>query len=141
ADFRAGLGQYNAAIEVYESYMELAEDDPELGAEAVAEAAYQICVMRDLRGDGSYAIQAYDRFLRYHGEDNPSRAVEAMVRMAEMYLDRENETRGFPLYERAVEFVEDLDAEERASLSNGALDAVSQAKFMLAEQIFDEFED
>lgn len=141
ADFRAGLGQYNAAIEVYESYMELAEDDPELGDEAVAEAAYQICVMRDLRGDGSYAIQAYDRFLRYHGEDNPSRAVEAMVRMAEMYLDRDNETRGFPLYERAVEFVEDLDAEERASLSNGALDAVSQAKFMLAEQIFEEFEE
>lgn len=140
AQFRHGLGQYPQAINALNRFSKLAEKDPELGAEAVAEAAYQVALVRDERGDGSEAIQAYDRFIRQHGRAKPSRAVEAMVRQGDMYITRKNTDRGYGRYSDAVKYVDALDTEERAKLSAAALDAVSRAAFLLADRSFDAFE-
>lgn len=140
AQFRHGLGQYAQAITALNRFSKLAEKDATLGKDAVAEAAYQIALVRDQRGDGSEAIQAYDRFVRSNGNDAPSRAVEAMVRMGDMYVDRKNVDRGFQRYNQAIRYVNDLDTEMRAALTPAALDAVSRAAFLVADQIFDAFE-
>lgn len=140
AQFRHGLGQHKQAIEDYKRYQRLARKDAEHGAKAVAEAAYQIAKVRDERGDGSYAIREYRDFVRRYGNDNPSRAVEAMARQGDMYLDRNNQRDGYGRYEDTVKYVDKMDTEERAKLTNAARDAVSRAAFMLADRIYDEFE-
>lgn len=140
AQFRHGLGQYPQAINALNRFSALAAKDPELGPEAVAEAAYQVALVRDERGDGSKAIQEYDRFIRRHGNDKPSRAVEALVRQGDMYIDRNNTDRGYQRYKSAVDYVEGLDTEERSKLSAAALDAVSRAAFLLADRSFESFQ-
>lgn len=140
ADFRKGLGQYAQAIENYKQFQRLARKSPEHGAEAVATAAFQIAKVRDERGDGSYAIREYRDFVRNHGKDSPSHAVEAMARQGDMYIDRNNTDRGYGLYQDTVNYVEKMDAEQRAKLSTSARDAVSRAAFRLADRIYEDFE-
>lgn len=139
AQFRQGLGQYRAAIDATNRVSRIAARDPEKGTDVVAEAAFQVARIRDMRGDGSDAIREYDRFVRNHGNVLPSRAVEAMVRQGDMYLDRRNEPRGYGRYQDAVRYVADLDAEARGKLTHAALDAVSRAQFLLADRSYDAF--
>lgn len=139
AQFRHGLGQYAQAISALNRFSKLAEKDAELGPDAVAEAAYQIALVRDQRGDGSAAITAYDGFVRKHGNDAPSRTVEAMVRMGDMYIERKADDRGFQRYTQAVAYVEGLDTAKRAALTPAALDAVSRGAFLLADRFYDSF--
>lgn len=140
ADFRKGLGQYSKAIDNYRQFQRLARKSPDHGAEAVAKAAFQIAQVRDERGDGSYAIREYRDFVRSHGKDSPSHAVEAMARQGDMYLDRNNANQGYGLYQDTVNFVEKMSAEERAKLTSSARDAVSRAAFRLADRYYDDFE-
>lgn len=140
AQFRHGLGQYRQAIDALNRFSRLARNDDELGDDAVAEAEYQVALVRDERGDGSEAIRAYDRFVRSHGRALPSRAIEALVRQGDMYIDRRNTDRGYQRYQEAVRRVADMDTEDRASLTGAALDAVSRAQFLLADRSFDAFE-
>lgn len=140
AQFRHGLGQYKQAIENYKTFQRVARKDPDRGPEAIAEAAYQIAKVRDERGDGSYAIREYRDFVRRSGKDSPSRAVEAMARQGDMYLERNNQKDGYGRYQDTVNYVEKMDTEPRAKLTHAALDAVSRAAFMLADRIYDEFE-
>ena len=141
AMFRTGLGQHSEAISALNNLIRVVNaKHPEDEAEIVAEANYQIALVRDQRGDGSEAIQAYTRFIQRHGDVLKSRALEAIVRVGDMYMDRRSPDRGWDRYRSAVKFYEDLNAEERAALSMPALDAVSKAAFLLADRIYDEFE-
>lgn len=140
ADFRKGLGQFSQAIDDYKKFQRLARKSEDHGAEAVAVAAFQIAEVRDRRGDGSYAIREYRDFVRNHGSNSPSHAVQALARQGDMYLDRNNKDRGYALYQDTVNYVEKMDSEARAKLSNDARDAVSRAAFRLADRIYEDFE-
>lgn len=140
AQFREGLGQYAKAIDDLNRFMRLSRKDKDQDKAAEAEAAYEIARARDLRGDGPSAIKEYATFVRKYGKNLKSRAVEAIARQGDMYMDRKDEKNGYKLYEDTVSYVSKLSGEERAELSSGAMEAVSRAAFRLADRIFKEFD-
>lgn len=141
AMFRTGLGQHSEAISSLNRLIQVVQrKKPENADEIVAEANYQIALVRDQRGDGSDAIQAYTRFNQRYGDVLKSRALESIVRAGDMYMDRRATDRGWDRYQTAVNYFERLSAEERAELSMGARDAVSKAAFLLADRIYADFE-
>ncbi len=135
---RSGLGQCSQAVRDLEAFVRVSDDREH--ADAIAEAYFQIGEVERGCGNESDAVDAWDRVANRYGESLPSRALESYVRIADVYMEREDANRAYRNYDDALEFFDDLDAETRASLSNTARDAAAKAQFMLAERLFAEFE-
>ncbi|MFT4703076.1 MAG: TolA-binding protein [Bradymonadia bacterium] len=143
AQFRHGLGQSMAAFDVYDSFIDASDaDDPEQN-EAIAEAMYQQGVVLMEAGRIEDAIMVFRRVVRRYDDVLPSRAVEAQLQIADGFLAARGSSAQEAAYQSYADVLDvygDLSEENRDALSREAMDAVAKAQFMLAEQVFDQFE-
>jgi len=139
--FRFGLGEYDEAIAALQSFIRTSDaSDPEQRA-AIAEADFQIGRVYEESGRTRDAIDKYDRFIADHGNVLPGRALEASVKIGDLYMTSRNEPdRAYSWYETTLRFWNTISPEVRAELPGEARDAAARAQFMLAERVFDEFE-
>ncbi len=138
SQFRSGLGDHGDAIEDFNSFIRVTDEDA-----ASAEAYFQIGLVEERRGREDDAVEAFERVIRRYSSANPSRALEAHGRIADIYLEgggRNAEENAYEWYARSLEFFEELNAESRAMLTAPALDVAAKAQFMMGEQVFREFE-
>lgn len=137
---RFGLGDHSGAVRALEAFVRASDDDDPEQLEAIGEATYQIGVVEHDRGSDGDAVAAFERVVSRYGRVLPARALQAHVQIARIHAARGDTQRASRWYSDTLEFWEGLDAETRAQLPGEARDAAAEAQFMLAEEVFAEFE-
>lgn len=140
SQFRAGLGDYRQAIQVLETFIRVVDSTTPEGREARAEAEFQIAKVHDDSGDSRQAIAAYDRFASDRSDVLPGRAMEALVRSADLHIARNQADRAYQRFQQTLDLWERVAPEERAALPGSSRDAAAKAQFMMAERVFADFE-
>ncbi|TXD34583.1 tetratricopeptide repeat protein [Lujinxingia vulgaris] len=135
--FRQGLGQYDEAIANYERYMELFASE---NKQETAEVFFQIAQIYEEQGKKNEAFEQYQQYLRRHAEHGTNdRMLEARVKVGLHHWNnggRNGRRDALEEFERTLRVYERMSEEERAEMTTGR-DAAAQAKFMMAEDIFE----
>ena len=137
--FRYGLGQYDRAIVDYERYLELYGKDKK---DTAAQVHFKIAETYEKKGKRRDAFEQYEEYLRRWAKHGTTEnRMQAHLRLGLYYWGREgrkNRSRALKEFERTLKEYNSLSEEERKSAGKGAADAAAQAKFMIAEDIFED---
>lgn len=139
--FRTGLGQWDQAQRVLQTFVQLDGRNEAVTDEAVAEANFQMALVQKERARAVDAISAMQRFEQSYGNLLPGRAIEAHLYIADL-----QEARGRPdlvqrSYLAAIDAYSALDDEAKATLEPAALDAAARAQFAQGEEVFHRFDE
>ena len=143
SQFRHGLGQYSEAIATYGDFIRVSDDDDPEQLQGIAEAVYQQALVEVERDRVEEAVRLFERVISRYDDVLPSRAVEAHVQIADLYLRRGGrsvEDAAYEEYADAVSLVAAFDEATRDGLTPAAMDAVAKAQFMLGDRVFEAFE-
>jgi tetratricopeptide (TPR) repeat protein len=138
AVFREGLGELDQAIKDYEAYLKLIGSD----REKAAEVFFSLGRIYERQERWDQVVSHFNQFLRTYGKvARVDLVLEAWTRIgnAEMKGKRPNSKAAQKAYNSAYKTFLDLSDAEKRGLTTG-LAAVAEARFKMAEAVFQEFE-